>query len=75
MGCFLPFYYSDMEVTLIFKIAAIGISVAVVNMILAKLGRDEYVTLTTLAGIIVTLLVLIDELSVLFSTIKTVFEL
>ena len=64
-----------MDVALIFKIAAIGITVAIVNMILSKLGRDEYVTLTTLAGIIVSILVLLGELSDLFSTIQTVFEL
>ncbi len=60
---------------MIFKIATIGVSVAIVNMILAKLGRDEYVTLITIAGIIVTLLVLINELSNLFATIQSVFEL
>ena len=64
-----------MEVGLIFKIAAVGITVAVVNMVLSKLGRDEYSTLTTLAGIIIVLLVLIGELSTLFSTIQTVFSI
>lgn len=64
-----------MEVELIFKIAAVGIVVAVVNMVLSKLGRDEYATLTTLAGIIIVLLVLMGEISDLFSTINTVFEL
>lgn len=64
-----------MEVELIFKIAAVGIIVAVVNMILGKLGRDEYITLTTMAGIIIVLLVLLDELSTLFATIQSVFEL
>lgn len=64
-----------MEVELIFKVAAVGIVVAVVNMILSKLGRDEYATLTTLAGIIVVLLVLLGEINSLFSTIHTVFEL
>lgn len=64
-----------MEVELIFKVAAVGIIVAVVNMILSKLGRDEYATLTTLAGIIIVLLVLLGEISGLFSTIHTVFEL
>ena len=64
-----------MDVALIFKIATIGITVAVVNLILGKLGRDEYVTLTTLADIIVSILVLLSELSNLFVTIKTVFEL
>ena len=64
-----------MDVALIFKIATIGVSVAIVNLILSKLGRDEYVMLTTLAGIIATLLVLINELGTLFTTIQTVFEL
>ncbi|MBQ8894250.1 MAG: stage III sporulation protein AC [Clostridia bacterium] len=64
-----------MEVELIFKIAAVGIVVAVVNMILSKLGRDEYATLTTLAGIIIVLLVLLGEIHSLFSTIQSVFEL
>jgi stage III sporulation protein AC len=63
-----------MDVSLIFKVATIGIIVAIVNMILAKLGRDEYVTLTTLSGIIITILVLLNELSQLFSTIQTVFN-
>ncbi len=64
-----------MEVELIFKIAAVGIVVAIVNMVLSKLGRDEYATLTTLAGIIIVLLVLLGEINELFSTINTVFEM
>ena len=64
-----------MEVELIFKIATVGIVVAIVNMVLSKLGRDEYATLTTLAGVIVVLLVLLGEINELFSTINTVFEL
>ena len=64
-----------MDVELIFKIAAVGMIVAVINMILGKMGRDEYITLTTLAGIIIVLLVLLDELGGLLSTIQTVFEL
>lgn len=60
---------------MIFKIAAIGIIVAVVNMVLSKLGRDEYATLTTLAGVIIVLLVLLSKISDLFATISTVFEL
>ncbi len=48
---------------------------AVVNMVLNKLGRDEYGTLTTLAGVIIVLLVLLREIGELFSTIGTVFEL
>lgn len=64
-----------MEVELIFKIAVVGIVVAVVNMVLSKLGRDEYATLTTLAGIIIVLAVLLGEISALFETISSVFEL
>ncbi len=60
---------------MIFKIATIGIVVAVVNMLLAKLGRDEYVMLITMAGIITVVLLLLGEISNLFSTIKTVFNL
>ncbi len=60
---------------MVFKIATVGIVVAMVNMILNKLGRDEYGTLTTLAGVIIVLLVLLGEISGLFTTIGTVFEL
>ncbi len=60
---------------MIFKIATIGIIVAVVNMLLAKLGRDEYVMMVTMAGIIIVVLLLLGEISNLFSTIKTVFNL
>ena len=64
-----------MELELIFKIATIGIVVAVVNMLLAKLGRDEYVMMITMAGIIIVVLILLGEIGTLFSTIKTVFNL
>jgi len=60
---------------LIFKIATVGITVAIVNMVLSRLGKDEYSSLTTLAGIIVVLLVLLGQIRDLFSMIKTVFEL
>lgn len=64
-----------MEVELIFKIATVGIVVAVVNMILSRLGKDEYCTLTTLAGVIIVLLVLLGEIGDLFRMIQTVFDL
>ncbi|MBQ7935362.1 MAG: stage III sporulation protein AC [Clostridia bacterium] len=64
-----------MEVDLIFKIATVGIVVAVVNMILSRLGKDEYGTLTTLAGVIIVLLVLLGEIGDLFTMIQTVFDL
>ncbi len=64
-----------MEVDLIFKIAAIGIIVAILNQLLIRSGREEQAMMTTIAGLIVVLLMLIDQISVLFSTIKSVFGL
>ena len=64
-----------MEVDLIFKIAAIGIIVAVLNQLLKRAERDEQAMMTTLAGLIVVLLMIINEIANLFETIKTVFGL
>ena len=64
-----------MEVDLIFKIAAIGIIVAVVNQLLIRSGREEQAMMTTLAGLIVVLMMIITEISTLFDTIKAVFDL
>lgn len=64
-----------MEVDFIFKIAAIGIIVAVLNIILNKSGREEQAMLTTLAGVIVVLMMLIPEIKELFSTVKSLFNL
>ncbi|MBQ1435374.1 MAG: stage III sporulation protein AC [Clostridia bacterium] len=64
-----------MDVELIFKIAAIGILVAVLNQLLIRSGREEQAMLTTLAGLIVVLTMVIREISELFSTIKSVFGL
>ena len=64
-----------MDVELIFKIAAIGILVAVLNQLLIRSGREEQAMLTTLAGLIVVLTMVIREISALFSTIKSVFGL
>ncbi len=64
-----------MEVDLIFKIAAIGIIVAVLNQLLIRSGREEQAMMTTLAGLIVVLMMVINEISDLFSTIKSVFGL
>lgn len=60
---------------LIFKIAAIGIIVSVLNQVLIKAGREEQAMLTTLAGLIVVLMMLIYEISNLFETVKSVFKL
>lgn len=62
-------------VDLIFKVAAIGILVAVLNMLLVRAGRDDQAMMTTIAGLIVVLLMVISEISNLFSTIQRVFGL
>ncbi|MGN0550550.1 MAG: stage III sporulation protein AC [Acutalibacteraceae bacterium] len=64
-----------MDVDLIFKIAAIGIIVAVLNQVLIRSGREEQAMMTTLAGLIVVLLMIVREISDLFGTIKTLFGL
>lgn len=64
-----------MEVDLIFKIAAIGIIVAVLNQVLIRAGREEQAMMTTLAGLIVVLMIMITQISNLFSTVKSVFRL
>ena len=64
-----------MDVDLIFKIAAIGIIVAVLNQVLIRSGREEQAMMTTLAGLIVVLMMLIMQISTLFDTIKSVFDL
>lgn len=64
-----------MEVDLIFKIAAIGIIVAVLNQVLIRSGREEQAMLTTLAGLIVVLSIIVTEISELFDTVKSVFGL
>ena len=64
-----------MDVDLIFKIAAIGIIVAVLNQRLVRSGREEQAMLTTLAGLIVVLTLLVGEIGDLFSMVKSVFGL
>ena len=64
-----------MGVDLIFKIAAIGILVAVLNQVLVRTGREEQAMLTTLAGLIVVLMIIVTEISKLFQTIKSLFGL
>lgn len=62
-----------MELDLIFKIAGVGIIVAVLNMLLKKADRDEYAVMVTLAGLIVVLAMIVSEIAALFETVKTVF--
>ena len=64
-----------MDINLIFKIAAIGIIVAVLNQLLIRAGREEQVLMSTVAGLIVVLFMLIQQISVLFDTVKSVFGL
>ncbi len=62
-----------MQVDLIFKIAAIGILVAVLNQLLVRSGREEQAMMTTLAGLVVVLMILLEQISNLFNTVKTLF--
>lgn len=64
-----------MDVDLIFKIAAIGIIVAVLNQVLIRAGREEQAMMITLAGLIVVLMIMITQISDLFNTVKSVFRL
>ncbi|MBQ9844811.1 MAG: stage III sporulation protein AC [Oscillospiraceae bacterium] len=64
-----------MEVDLIFKIATIGIIVAVLNQVLIRSGREEQAMLTTLTGLIVVLMMVVTQIKELFDTIKYLFEL
>ena len=62
-----------MDVDLIFKIAAIGIIVAVLNQLLVRSGREEQAMMTTLAGLVVVMMMLVREISDLFQLIKALF--
>ena len=64
-----------MDVDLVFKIAAIGIIVSVLNQVLIRSGREEQAMMTTLAGLIVVLMMIIHQIDILFKTIKSVFGL
>ena len=64
----------NMDVDLIFKIAAIGILVAVLNQLLIRSGREEQALMTTLAGLVVVLMILLREISALFDLAKALFN-
>ena len=64
-----------MNVDLIFKIAAIGILVSVLNQVLARSGRDEMATMTALVALVVVLMMVVQEISALFDLVKTLFDL
>ena len=63
-----------MNVDLIFKIAAIGILVAVLNQLLVRSGREEQAMMTTLAGLVVVLMMMVRQISEMFDRIKTLFN-
>lgn len=64
-----------MDVDLVFKIAAIGILVAVLNILLSRAGRDEQALMTTIVGLVVVLVLVIQKISELFDLIKSLFSL
>ena len=64
-----------MDVDLIFKIAAIGMLVSVLNQVLSRSGRDEQATMTTLAGLVVVLMMVVQQISGLFELVKNLFGL
>ena len=64
-----------MDVDLVFKIAAIGILVAVLNILLSRAGRDEQALMTTIAGLVVVLVLVIEKISELFNLIKSLFAI
>lgn len=64
-----------MDVDLIFKIAAVGILVAVLNLLLVRSGREEQALMTTLAGLVVVLMMLVQQISDLFELVKNLFSL
>lgn len=64
----------NMDIDLIFKIAAVGIIVSVLNQVLSRSGREEQSTMTTLAGLVVVLMIVAQKIAELFDLVKTLFE-
>jgi stage III sporulation protein AC len=64
-----------MDIDILLKIAGIGILIAVLNQVLTKAGREDQAMMVTLAGIVIVLTVIVKEISVLFDTVRTVFNL
>lgn len=64
-----------MDIDLVFKIAATGIIVAVLNQLLIRSGREDQAMMTTLAGLVVVLSILVKQISALFTTIRSLFAL
>ena len=68
-GCFF------MDINLLFKIAAVGILVAVLHQVLVRAGREDQAMMTTLAGLVIVLSMVIQQISSLFNTVRTLFDL
>ena len=64
-----------MDIDLIFKIAAVGIIVSILNQVLTRSGREEQATMTTITGLIVVLMIVAQKISELFSLVKNLFDL
>ena len=64
-----------LDVDLIFRVAGIGIIVAVLNQLLARSGREEQALLTTIAGLIVVLVIIVQQIGDLFEMVKSIFQL
>lgn len=64
-----------MEVDLIFKIAAIGIIVSILNQVLSRSGREEQATMTTITGLVVVLIMVAQKIAELFDLVKNLFDL
>lgn len=67
--------YRMVDIDLLFKIAAIGIIVAVLHQVLVRAGREEQAMMTTLTGLVIVLAMVVREISELFNTVKTLFDL
>lgn len=63
-----------MDIDLIFKIAAVGIIVSILNQVLVRSGREEQATMTTLAGLVVVLMIIVQKIAELFQLVKTLFQ-
>ena len=68
-------FLCNMEIDLIFKIAAIGIIVSILNQVLTKSGREEQATMTTLTGLVVVLMIVAQKIADLFELVKLLFDL
>ena len=64
-----------MDVDLIFKIAAVGILIAVINQVLTRAGREDMAMMTTLTGIVIVLLMVVELINRLFNSVKSIFHL